>query len=146
MRWQLLFQWAVPLAVAAVCSSCGRLDDPTNSSPVPESAVRQESTSDIIFRGRYFVAKMCLPGPKGELALGEWGICEVIEVLKGDLKLKYLKGVHVPAGAESGQICTFRWMISDADRKKAREAEAGGFTGMWVGVTLELVGPDKGVP
>jgi hypothetical protein len=69
-----------------------------------------------------------------------WGVCEVIEVLEGELKLKYLKGVEVPAGVENGKAYTFRWKTWGADRKQLREAEASGFAGIWLlGVTLELV-------
>jgi hypothetical protein len=69
-----------------------------------------------------------------------WGVCEVDEVVEGDLKLKLLKDVHVPADVVERKIYTFRWKLSDSDKKDLREAQEGGFTGMWLdGATLEMV-------
>jgi hypothetical protein len=132
-------QYAVVMAIFTAFGGCSHVDDSTDSSPFPEAVVAQEPSSGIVFRGRYFLSKECRQ-LGGAYALGMWGVCEVDEVIEGDLKLKLLKDVRVPADVVEGMIYTFRWKISDSDREHLRKAQDAGFTGMWLDCeTLELV-------
>lgn len=133
------YRSTILIGIVSALSGCSRFDDSTDSSHVPEMAVRQEAPRDIVFRGRYFRSKECRE-LGGALALGMWGVCEIEEVVEGDLKLKYLKDVDVPADVMEGRIYTFRWKPSDSTRESLRKAEEGGFTGIWLhGDTLELI-------
>ena len=131
---------AVLMAILSVFSGCSPPDDSTNSTPDSASAVVQEESSEVVFRGRYFLSKECRQGAHGEYALGLWGVCEVVEVLEGELKLERLLDVHVPEDVVEGLNYTFRWKPSDSERERLRKAREGGFTGIWLdGKTLEVV-------
>jgi len=137
----------VLLAVISVFSGCTPPDDPTGSPPAAEQGLAQMASSDIIFRGRYFRSKECREDATGALGLGMWGVCEVDEVVEGDLKLRVLKDVRVPADVVEGLVYTFRWKISDSDKEYLRKAQDSGYTGIWLDHEfLELVrdgGPDR---
>lgn len=144
MNGKATYQSVVLSALVALSSGCSSPDDSTDSSSVPEAAPAEVVKSDIVFRGKYFLSKECRRGPQGEYALGVWGVCEVDEVIEGDLNLKLLKNVHVPEDVVEGRIYTFRWQMSDSDKEDVRKAREGGFTGIWLDdVTLELIGSDK---
>lgn len=134
------YQCAVLLAIVSVFGGCTPTDGPTDSASVSEQSIAQDRSSDIVFRGRYFLSKECTPERDGAIGMGIFGVCEVVEVLEGDLKLERLIHVHVPADVVEGLVYTFRWKISDSDRYHLRKAQEGGYRGMWLdGLTLELV-------
>lgn len=127
------------LAALVTIVGCLRIDEARES---PETTATQQEPIEIVFRGRYFMSKECRPGPKGELALGLHPVCEVLEVLQGQLKLQRLMDIDLPKDVQEGETYTFRWKLSGSTQQELRKAEAGGYTGMWLGgERLEFAGP-----
>ena len=131
--------FSILLAAPLVISSCSRPQQATDSPPAPELVAGKEGTSEIVFHGRYFLSKECRELPDGSRALGLFGVCEVVEVQKGDLTIKRLLGVRVPEDVKEGEVHTFRWKLSLSDAEHLKKAQDGGFTGYWVDGDLELV-------
>lgn len=135
----------LPLAALVTIVGCTRNDE-ARVPPEATTATKQEPT-EIVFRGQYYMSKECRPGPKGEMALGLHPVCEVLEVLQGQLKLKRLMDIDLPKDVLEGETYTFRWKLSGSMQQELRKAEAGGYTGMWLGgERLEFAGPAKPLP
>ena len=88
-------------------------DPPTSPEGPPEF-------TEIVFRGRYYMSKECRQFNKGEYALGLFTACEVLEVLKGEIKLKHLTNPILPETVEEGKTYTFRWAVSGFVRRSCR--------------------------
>jgi uncharacterized protein (TIGR03067 family) len=128
----------VAVAFLAAFAACG-----PNEEPRKATASQQEAT-EIVFRGRFCMEKACREGPKGELALGLHPVCEVLEVLAGQLKLKRLIDIDLPKDVKVEEAYRFRWRPSESTLEEVRKAEAGGYTGMWLGgERLELIAPEQ---
>jgi hypothetical protein len=118
--------------------------DPAAPATGPELAPAPRELGSIVFRARYYRSKECMEGPKGELALGDWDAYEVVEVLKGDLPLKGIKGPQAPAGVTEGGTYLFRWTPPSNIRQEMRKARDDGFKGIWLlGEQFELVPTQK---
>jgi hypothetical protein len=128
---------SIVFAVCGCFSTSTSDGAPDGSAPIPPN----EPKTEIIFKGRYFMSKECFEGPNGEWACGEWPVCRVISVEKGDLKIKYLKGVTVPAGVAEDEVHTFRWILDASDMEHLKKAQDGGNTAARIHASLEVVHP-----
>lgn len=133
---------ALLLAILSPFIGCLRLDEATNPAPGTDQNHTQKVSSDIVFRARYYRSKECRHTSDGSYSLGLFKVCDVVEVLQGELKVTRLVGVNLPDDLAEDATYTFRWRPSDSTRKHLRKAEEGGYTGMWVdGENLELLCP-----
>lgn len=123
----------VPVALLAAFAACIPNDDTRKTTVSSDTRTSQQESAEIVFRGRYYMSKECRQGPNGEQhVLGLHPVCDVLEVLTGQLKLERLLDVEVPGDLQEGEH-TFRWKPSESTLKEVQKAEAGGYTGMWLG-------------
>ena len=138
------------LSFFVLLAGCNQQDETTNSAPAgaePEVAPPPRELSSIVFRAKYFRTKECLPGANGTLALGLWDAYEVVEVVRGELPLKSIKGPQAPEGLKGGETYLFRWTPSADAREDIGQAREKGFKGIWLlGEHFELVPTQKFEP
>jgi hypothetical protein len=137
---RLLVVASVLLAFLPLCSGPLPQPETTVAAPVDAAASVPQVAEEIVFRGKFFVGKACRPEPDGSLALEMVIVCDVVEVLRGQLRMKFLRLMSLPEGVGDGGMATIRWRPTDSNRAAMRDAEAGGFKGMWVdGEALEVL-------
>ena len=134
----LIGQATILLAALAVSTGCLRVNETTDLPPDPGVAANAQS-HEIIFRGKYYLSKMCREMGNGIRVMADFGICEIIEVKQGHLTLETLRGVHFPKDDVVSGVYTFRWKLSDAQMAELQKAQAGGIRGMWIDCTLEII-------
>jgi hypothetical protein len=131
----------IPVAVLTAFVASVPPEENRKAAVAAVATVNQPEATEIVFRGRFYMSRECRVGPEGEHALGLHSVCEVLDDLTGQLKLKRLIDVQLPKDAKLEETYTFRWRPSESTQMGLRKAEAGDYAGMWLGGELLEVVP-----
>jgi hypothetical protein len=102
---------------------------------------------EFVFRARVGAERECVPTRSGGMACRMVPTYAVLKTFEGRLSLKELTGPVFRRDLPLGSIHTFRWRASGKPLRQWREAEAGGFSELWLPHdALELLDPPEEAP